>query len=132
MAVQLRQQRKWDASQELQRQLDELQREMQRVVTALEEQHDLAPKPILIRKAGTYHAKNGDFVVVEIGTGAVTVVLPEPTQGKAASIYVIRVGTTGTVTVVPKSGTINGTASITVNTSFRHFLNAGTTWGAEF
>jgi len=75
----------------------------------------------------TYAANSYDDVWC---TGTFTVTLPA--QGTTVRVKVSNRGT-GTITVVPSSGLINGSASLTIARQYdsAEFASDGTNWGVE-
>jgi len=82
-----------------------------------------------VAKSGAYTAASGEFVICNSASSGFIITLPAAANG--AYVRVKKLGAdTNTVSVMPPSGTIDGSASVSVNNSYasQDFMSDGTNW----
>jgi acetyl-CoA carboxylase carboxyltransferase component len=87
--------------------------------------------PTVTDVTGAYSVKLTDRVIQVAPSAPCTVTLPLATKMQRKRVTVKRSnGTTHTITVQPASGTIDGSASVTLTTAWqvRHFFSDGVAW----
>lgn len=84
----------------------------------------------VITKTSNYTASNGDCVLANASSGAITITLPSPSSNAIVNVKKID-SSTNAVTVEPNgSETINGSSSKTIDTQYESytFISDGTNW----
>ena len=84
----------------------------------------------VVTKTSNYTASNGDCVLADASSGAITVTLPSPSSNAIVNVKKID-SSTNAVTVEPNgSETIDGSSSKTIDTQYESytFISDGTNW----
>ena len=83
-----------------------------------------------IANASTDYSSLSEIGEVVLMTGSHTVTLPAPSTTNRGCVYTVKNVGTGTVTITPTSGTIDGAANFTITVQYSSvdFVNDGTNW----
>jgi hypothetical protein len=84
--------------------------------------------PIKDNGGANYTATDADEIILAYGTTTIT--LPAPATAGAGRKYTVKNISTGTITVTPASGVVDGAANVTLPTQWqsRQFVTNGTAW----
>ncbi len=84
----------------------------------------------VVTKTSNYTASNGDCILADASSGAITITLPSPSNNAIVNVKKID-SSTNAVTVEPNgSETIDGSSSKTIDTQYESytFISDGTNW----